>query len=141
VAAGAGGRCVNAHPRVGGRETRARPGSITTNVPVIRSPISATTRSDVVTRGTKGRDDGEVTALVGEKAHPLTFGATGALTDEHDFFVRERISRVPHGGLNVLTRQPWVGAQQVTVGSPFAQSAQNQLDRDPRPADHRLPEQ
>jgi hypothetical protein len=34
---------VTSHSRAGGREIRARPGSITTNAPLIRSPSSDTT--------------------------------------------------------------------------------------------------
>lgn len=43
VAAHARVRHVTCHSAAGGRETRARPGSITTNAPVMRSPSSATT--------------------------------------------------------------------------------------------------
>jgi hypothetical protein len=87
-----------------GRETRARPGSITTIDPVMLANFRndahhrlAKTISRVVTCRAESRDDRKVTAFVGEEAHRLLFGGIAALADKNHFLVRKRwrASRLP----------------------------------------------
>jgi hypothetical protein len=108
------------------QDARLRPSEVE-NDGVLGARADLDHRIHVVTCGTKSGDDREVTAFVGEEAHESAFAAANRIpTDEQDFFVCERVSRVPHGGLNVLSRQSWVGFQQLVARSALAQSPQNQ---------------
>lgn len=88
--------------------------------------------------GAKSSDDPEVAALVGEEPHRLVSNVGRVFADEDDFFAGECIGRVPHRRLDVLAREAWVGVEEIALRSTFAQLAENQLDRDPCPADHSL---
>jgi len=118
------------HPRfrTGQRENRL----------VFRARIDFYDCRDVVAGGAKSGDDGEVAALVGHELHGLVPSFGGAFADEDDFFVGQRVGRVTHRRVDVLARQARVRVQEIPLGCAFAQFAKDQLNGDPRPADHRL---
>ena len=72
---------------------------------VHRTRIDLDDGGDVVAGGPKGRDDGEVAALVGEEPHRLVLVVDGAFADKNNLFVRKRIGRVAHRRVDVLTSE------------------------------------
>ena len=82
----------------------------------------------------------EVAALVGKEPHGLFPAIVGLFADEHDLFVSQRVGRVAHHRLDVLACEVRVGVEYIRLGGTFAQFAKDQLDRNPRAADHRLTE-
>ncbi len=93
---------------------------------------------DVMACRTECSDHGEVTALVREKPHRLLFAIAAGLADENDFLVGKRVGRVPHRRVNVVTREPRIGVQEISFRRTFAELAKQQFHRDPCSADYRL---
>jgi len=85
-------------------------------------------------------DGGKVTALVGQKPHGSAPVVAGSLADEDNLFVRDCVRRITHGGVNVIACEARVRVDQIHLGGAFAELAQDELDRNPGPSDHRLPE-
>lgn len=90
--------------------------------------------------GAKRGDDCEVSALVGKEPHGLVPVLGGPFADEHNLFVSQRVGRIAHRRLDVLAREVRVGVEYIRLGGTFAQFAKDQLDRNPRSADHTLTE-
>ena len=86
------------------------------------------------------RDNCEVAALAGKKPHALVRALVGPFADEYNLLVRQRVGSVAHGRVDVLALQGRIAIEEVRFGSTFAQFAKDQLNGDPRSANHRLAE-
>ena len=82
---------------------------------------------DVMACRSEHSDHGEVTALVREKTHRLLFAIAAGLADENDFLVGERVGRVPHRRVNVLTREPRIGVEEISFRRTFSELAKQRM--------------
>jgi hypothetical protein len=94
-------------------------------------------RRHVVTGNAEGPDDDEVTTLIRQEPHRSTLGVLAAAPSgglqNHRLLVRHRIRRIADRRLDVLAGEARVGVQQISLSGPFAQLAQDELDRDAGP--------
>ena len=108
---------------------------------VVRAGLDLNHCRHVMTSCTERSDDHEVTALIGEKPHALLSRRRRVVsTDEHDLLVRDGVSGIAHGGVNIFPSELRIGVEKIGLGRAFAEFAQNQFDRNPGPANHRLAE-
>jgi hypothetical protein len=73
------------------------------NVGIFRARADLCYGGHIVTRRAESSDHRKVAALIGEETHWLLVVAATALTDENHFLVSERVSRVTHRGVNVVS--------------------------------------
>ena len=80
-----------------------------------------------------GLDDGKVTTLVGEKSQHRRSGRL-----QQNGFVGQRVGGIRQRRLNIFAGQARIGIQQIGLCHAVGQLAENQLDRDARPANDGL---
>jgi hypothetical protein len=95
-------------------------------------------RDNVIASSAKSPNDAEVAALIGEKTHQSSLRALPGRLQDNRFFVRQRVSRVTDGRMDILTCQARVGVEQIRLGGAFAEFPENQLNGDSRAPDDGL---